>query len=182
MTATGAGQQTPANDNRGSAANENETSAEHPAEVALPDPPSDDGLNDTPNADYLATLELAHVRVSGRLYLVWVVDTYPTRARGLMFVEPDELAPLPDGTGRGMLFVWQHDNSTGFWMRNTITPLDIAFIREDGTVVNTHTMEPLDENTYDPAGPYRFALEVNAGDLTDLNVQPDDVIQLPDVN
>jgi uncharacterized membrane protein (UPF0127 family) len=153
--------------------------ADQPPAVSVPELPADDLLDDTPNAEHLGTLTLAHVRVGGQLLLVWVADEYAERIRGLMYVTEEELAPLPDGRGRGMLFVWSSDNTTGFWMRNTITALDIAFIRQDGTIITTHTMTPPVESIYPPDGPYRFALEVPAGTFDALGFEVGDLVEFP---
>ena len=110
------------------------------------------------------------VRVGDTPFSVWIARTSEETSRGLMFVTKEEMAPLDDGTERGMLFVFGYDRSTGFWMRNTIVPLDIAFIRSDGTIVNTHTMAPYDERSYPPSEPYRYALEVNANVFSRLGV------------
>ena len=154
--------------------------ADLPPETALPgEVPEDDLLDDTPNAEYLGTLTLDHVVVGDQLFLVWVADGFLERQRGLMYVTSEELEPLLDGRRRGMLFIWKWDNQTGFWMRNTITPLDVAFIREDGSIVTIHTMAPLDETIYPPDSPYRYALEVAAGTFDELGVGPGDLVELP---
>ncbi|HUU85717.1 MAG TPA: DUF192 domain-containing protein [Phycisphaerae bacterium] len=150
-----------------------------PDEPAYEDPPTDDLLDGTDNAEYLSTLAVAHARTGGRTFLIWVVDEPDTRQRGLMFVTEEELADLPDGRSRGMLFVYNEDARSGFWMRNTIAPLDIAYIEADGRIVTIHTMAPLDESVYYPDGPYRYALEVNAGAFAELGVQPGDFVELP---
>lgn len=144
-----------------------------------PDTPGDDMLEGTENADYLGSLSLATVTVGEQEFLVWVADTFATLQRGLMFVTAEELADLPDGRGRGMLFSFEQDLSSGFWMKDTITPLDIAFIDERGMIVTIHTMAPLDESTYRPTAPYRHALEVNAGTFEALGVSEGQTIVLP---
>jgi uncharacterized membrane protein (UPF0127 family) len=149
-------------------------------EMPIPnEPPEDDLLEGTPNAEYLDTLTLDHVRVGGQVFLVWVVDDSTERERGLMFVTEEELEPLPDGRGRGMLFIWRTDNNTSFWMKNTITALDVAFIEEDGVINTLHTMTPLDLSIYPPNAPYRYALEVVAGTFADLGVEVGDTVELP---
>jgi hypothetical protein len=68
----------------------------------------------------------------------------------------------------GMLFVFQADSSGGFWMKNTVIPLDIVFFTADGGFVDALTMAPCTEDpcpTYRPNGSYRYALEAPAGDL-----------------
>ena len=152
-----------------------------PDPMPLPDePPDDDLLEGTPNAEYLDTLSLDHVRVGGQMFLVWVADDFRERERGLMYVTAKEMEPLADGRRRGMLFVWAQDNYTGFWMRNTIIPLDVAFICEDGFIDSIQTMVPLDESIYPPDNAYRYALEVTAGTFAELGVGPGDVIELPE--
>jgi hypothetical protein len=154
-------------------------SSPSPDATPLPDePPDDDLLEGTPNAEYLDTLSLAHVRVGDQVFLVWVADDFRERERGLMYVTAEEMEPLADGRRRGMLFVWTQDNDTGFWMRNTIIPLDVAFICEDGFIDSIQTMVPLDESIYPSDNPYRYALEVTAGTFAELGVGPGDLAEL----
>jgi uncharacterized membrane protein (UPF0127 family) len=70
------------------------------------------------------------------------------------------------GALRGMLFVWPDDVSSGFWMKDTLIPLDIAFFAADGSLVDRLSMVPCEADpcpSYRPSGPYRTALEVPAG-------------------
>lgn len=97
------------------------------------------------------TLEL-HVRVA---------ETPEDQARGLQGVED-----LPEGTG--MLFLFQEDHRGGFWMRDTLVPLDIAFLDGEGRVLAVAGMTPCVADPCpltDPGVPYRAALEVGAGVL-----------------
>jgi len=66
-------------------------------------------------------------------------------------------------TNNGMLFVFEEPNPQCFWMKNTLLPLSIAFIAEDGSVVNVADMKPMDETSHCSAKPVRFALEMNQG-------------------
>ncbi|MCP4246260.1 MAG: DUF192 domain-containing protein [bacterium] len=145
--------------------------------------PEDDLLDETPNADYLGGLPLAYLRGGDEVFLTWVADTFDTRQRGLMFVTAEELAPPPEASRadrRAMLFIFTRDNTIGFWMRDTITALDVAYLRTDGTIDSIQTMEPLDESIYPPDGPYRYALEITAGSYTELGLRPGDRVELPD--
>lgn len=67
------------------------------------------------------------------------------------------------GTNEGMLFVNEDAGVRCFWMRNTLVPLSIAFIADDGTIVNIADMEPRSEKSHCSAKPVRYALEVNQG-------------------
>jgi uncharacterized membrane protein (UPF0127 family) len=63
----------------------------------------------------------------------------------------------------GMLFVNDEKSSRCFWMRNTLVPLTIAFVADDGTIVNLADMQPLDETSHCSKAPVRFALEMPKG-------------------
>lgn len=67
------------------------------------------------------------------------------------------------GTNEAMLFVEETPGVRCFWMRNTYVPLSIAFIADDGTIVNIADMKPLSEESHCSAKPVRFALEMNQG-------------------
>jgi uncharacterized protein len=67
------------------------------------------------------------------------------------------------GNNEGMLFVSEERSQRCFWMRNTLLPLTIAFIADDGTIVNLADMEPLSERSHCSTQPVRFALEMNKG-------------------
>ncbi len=78
------------------------------------------------------------------------------RMRGLMFRE--SLGP-----SEGMLFVFESPARQCFWMRNTPLPLSIAFIADDGRIVNVEDMQPRTEDSHCSAAPVRFALEMEQG-------------------
>jgi len=67
------------------------------------------------------------------------------------------------GTSEGMLFVNDEPGVRCFWMRNTLVPLTIAFLADDGTIVNLADMEPQSERSHCSAQPVRYALEMNRG-------------------
>lgn len=80
----------------------------------------------------------------------------PQRARGLMFRE--KLAP-----NHGMLFVFDAKTVQCMWMRNTLIPLSVAFIDDDGSIVNIEDMQPKTENSHCSRRPVRYALEMELG-------------------
>ena len=67
------------------------------------------------------------------------------------------------GANEGMLFVNDDLGVRCFWMRNTLLPLSIAFIADDGTIVNIAEMAPQSDDSHCSAKPVRFALEMNPG-------------------
>jgi uncharacterized membrane protein (UPF0127 family) len=63
----------------------------------------------------------------------------------------------------GMLFVFDGLERRCFWMKNTLLPLSIAFIADDGRIVTLADMQPLSEQSHCSSEPVRFALEMNQG-------------------
>jgi uncharacterized membrane protein (UPF0127 family) len=63
----------------------------------------------------------------------------------------------------GMLFVNDEKSARCFWMKNTLVPLTIAFVADDGTIVNLADMQPQDERSHCSKAPVRFALEMRQG-------------------
>ena len=63
----------------------------------------------------------------------------------------------------GMLFVFEAPEQHCFWMRNTPTPLTIAFVADDGSIVNLADMKPFDDHSHCSAKPVRYVLEMNQG-------------------
>ncbi len=98
-------------------------------------------------------IELA---VDGHAIRVEVADTDVSRARGLM-----HRADLKDGTG--MLFVYEDSAVRHFWMKNTLIPLSIAFISEEGKIVRISDMAPQSEEQVGSVHPVPYALEVPLG-------------------
>lgn len=125
----------------------------------------------------LTALATVTISVEGKAtYTAYVADENTTRQFGLMNVTESEL-PLD----RGMIFVFDSDQLLSFWMRNTIIPLDIAYIRSDGLIVKTYTMEPLNEVGYPSIEAARFALEVRAGQFEARGIQAGDRVTIPEV-
>ncbi len=120
--------------------------------------------------------------IKGQEFELWVANSFDEQNKGLMFINAKDMAPLPDGTERGMIFIFPFEQQLGFWMKNTIIPLDIAYARSDGTIVKIHTMTPLDtrRNQYPSGELARFALEVNAGVFAANGIGEGDVIAIPD--
>jgi uncharacterized membrane protein (UPF0127 family) len=63
----------------------------------------------------------------------------------------------------GMLFVFEQPSQQCFWMKNTLLPLSIAFIADDGTIVNIDEMAPQTLESHCSAKPVRYVLEMNKG-------------------
>lgn len=106
-----------------------------------------------------------------------IADEDSERAYGLMY-RPRMREDL------GMAFLWPNDTSGGFWMKNTLIPLSIAFFDDSGTIVKILDMEPCSHQdevepgcpVYDPGVTYRGALEVNQGAFADWGIAEGDNI------
>jgi hypothetical protein len=85
-----------------------------------------------------------------------IAQTPNQRAKGLMGRQS-----LPQN--HGMLFVFEQAEQQCFWMRNTPLPLTIAFIADDGKIVNFADMTPFSDQAHCSAKPVRFALEMEQG-------------------
>lgn len=123
----------------------------------------------------LASMKTATIEIAGKAtYTTYIADDFDLQRVGLMNTTESELP-----TDRGMIFVFDDDAPRSFWMRNTIIPLDIAYIRSDGTIVKTYTMEALNEVGYPSIEPARFALEVRAGQFAEHGVVAGDHVTIP---
>ena len=135
----------------------------------------------------LETMTTARIHIGQHMFEVWLATEPQEQQLGLMQVTAEELTPLssvssqePSDVYRGMLFVFPNDRLLSFWMYNTITPLDIAYIRSDGQIVSTHTMAPLETRVYPSIEPARFALEIPAGLLAQLGIKRGDHVEIPE--
>ncbi|WP_265947870.1 DUF192 domain-containing protein [Dechloromonas sp. A34] len=73
---------------------------------------------------------------------------------------------------RGMLFVFPQQNTHCMWMRNTLIPLSVAFLDEDGIIINIENMQPQTEDNHCARVPARYALEMNLGWFAQRGIKP----------
>lgn len=103
---------------------------------------------------------------------VEIADNDAERERGLM-----ERTAL--GQNRGMLFVFDSEQTLSFWMKNTLIPLSVAYINSEGRIIDIQDMQPLDETSHPSAEPAQYALEVNQGYFAERGVEVGDMAKLP---
>jgi len=78
-----------------------------------------------------------------------------------------------------MLFIFKEPQELNFWMRNTLIPLDIAFIGPDSVILNIHQARPLDESVqYRSAGAAKYVIETNQGWFSRHGIRPGDKVIL----
>ena len=118
--------------------------------------PAQDGPQKLPTTRLTAGFHLINAEVA---------STPEQRAIGLMH---RPTMPANDG----MLFVFERAGQQCFWMKNTLLPLSIAFLDDDGTVVNIEEMKPQTLDSHCSARPVRFALEMNQGWFSKRAIKP----------
>ena len=84
---------------------------------------------------------------------------------------------IPEGTG--MLFIFKRDEKLSFWMKNTPTPLSIAFINSNGEIREIRNMTPFSRESVNSSEPVRYALEVPQGWFERNNIGTGCIIKLP---
>jgi len=106
-------------------------------------------------------------------FTVEVVTTPEAQAQGLMFRK--SLAP-----DAGMLFAFGSNEPRSFWMKNTILPLDMIFIRSTGEIVAiAQNTVPYSLKPISPREPASAVLEVNAGTVARLGIKIGDHVRHP---
>ncbi|MBV8800843.1 MAG: DUF192 domain-containing protein [Alphaproteobacteria bacterium] len=96
-----------------------------------------------------------------------------SRMRGLMY--RTHLA-----ANSGMLFDFHRDDFCNFWMKNTVLPLDMIFIRADGTISSiAANTTPYSEKTISSTEPVRAVLEINGGRAAALGIRPGEKVHNP---
>jgi uncharacterized protein len=98
-----------------------------------------------------------------------LADTPKAREVGLM-----NRTSMPSNSG--MLFVFEQKAGHCFWMNNTKIPLSIAFIADDGKIVNIEEMQAETTNNHCPKAAVRYALEMNKQWFSERVIVPGTVV------
>lgn len=106
-------------------------------------------------------------------FQVEVARTNEQRTQGLMCRKS-----LPERGG--MLFDFKVDQPVYMWMKNTLIPLDMVFIRADGSIARIAAMTtPLSTETISSGEPVRAVLEIAGGEARRLGIKAGDRIAHP---
>jgi len=97
-----------------------------------------------------------------------IADTVSERQLGLMGVEQMS-------NSRGMIFIWNEDVQSGFWMKDVLINLDMIFLDEEYRVVDINAEAVPCESreeclSYSPSKPYRYVIELNGGQAEELGI------------
>lgn len=110
-------------------------------------PPAQAQQAQLPEVQLTAGVNLIHAELA---------DDFTSRMQGLMY----RTSLAPNG---GMLFVFDKADTQCMWMKNTLMPLSVAFLGDDGKIVNIADMRPQTEDPHCAAEPVRYALEMGQG-------------------
>jgi len=119
-----------------------------------------------------STLRTTTMQIGSKTFTLEVADTEPVREYGLM-----KRDSMP--ADHGMIFVFGSDEPRSFWMKNTRIPLDIMYVRSDGTVVSMRQMRAYDLTPVPSGGAAKYAIEVNNGVLSMTGIHEGDKVQIP---
>ncbi len=97
--------------------------------------------------------------ISGHTLSAEVAHTQLSRSQGLMYRESLE-------ENAGMLFIFSEAGYYSMWMKDTYVPLSVAFIDEQGVILNIEDMQPQTRTAHDSSGIAKYALEMNQGWFT----------------
>ena len=81
------------------------------------------------------------------------------------------------GKDEGMLFLFETEDYHGFWMKDSVIPLSIAFIDKNGRIVSITDMSPRTLDSHLPPAPVLYALEMNKGWFSYHGIKPGDVVR-----
>lgn len=110
-----------------------------------------------------------------RRFSIEIADEPSERQAGLMFRKT-----MADD--HGMLFVFEATQPVGFWMRNTVMPLDLIFIGQDGRIKTIRQGEPFSDAVISPDEPVRFVLELKAGTAVKQGIVDGDLVRHPAIS
>ena len=124
------------------------------------------GLAGVPLAAQNTPQQLPAIRLNAGIHNIQaeVARTAREREIGLMF-------RTALGANDGMLFVFEQPAQQCFWMKNTLLPLSVAFIEDDGSIVNIESMKPQTLDSHCSAKPVRYVLEMNDGWFAKRGIQ-----------
>ena len=132
-----------------------------PVDSATQDPGAQTGLREVPLT----------IRSKNKLhhFTVQVAATPEQQEKGLMFRRSL-------GADQGMIFPYEPPQEVAFWMKNTLIPLDIIYIRSDGTIVRITKAEAMDLTPLPSGESIAAVLEIRSGRAAELGITEGDVV------
>ena len=130
----------------------------------------------------LSDLKKVDMAVKGKPIHAWIMDDESKQEEGMMFLTDGEVK-----ADEGMLFAfpdvqpkaYADGRPRGFWMHNTLIPLDIVYMTTAGKVVGIGNGKVQDDTTIPPGGDFQYVLEVKAGTSARLGLKVGDTVPIP---
>lgn len=126
----------------------------------------------------LKDLKKVDIDVKGNTIHAWVMDDDSKQQEGMMFLTDKDVK-----ADEGMLFAFDKPqlkaDERGFWMHNTLIPLDIVYLSPKGQVLNIAHGKIQDDTTLPAAGDFQYVLEVKAGTMAKLGLKAGDTVPIP---
>jgi uncharacterized membrane protein (UPF0127 family) len=113
----------------------------------------------------------AVLNINGRPLYIEIARTREQRQRGLMYRQELEW-------NRGMLFVFKSEQHLSFWMKDTVIPLSIAFLDDEGRVVDLYDMEPRSLTPVRSTQKCRYAIEASRGFFREAGLSVGDRVDM----
>ncbi|MEO7654781.1 MAG: DUF192 domain-containing protein, partial [Sphingomicrobium sp.] len=135
---------------------------EAPASRPANDPGAQQGLREIPLV----------IRTAARVHRFTVEVAASAEEQSMGMMHRRSLPP-----NRGMLFPFANERVPGFWMLNTLIPLDMLFVRADGTIANIVTATPLSLDSVVADGPVVAVLEIGGGRAAELGIRAGDRVE-----
>ncbi len=117
--------------------------------------------------------EISQVCFKQNCFSLELAKTQAEKERGLMYRESLD-------SNKGMLFIYNTPSKPGFWMKNTLIPLDIIWLDQEGKIVHIVTAQPCTQDPcqiYSPDSEASYVLEINAGLSETLGIKEGDVAE-----
>jgi uncharacterized membrane protein (UPF0127 family) len=126
----------------------------------------------------LSSLKVVKLKAANHELEAWVMDTDAKNAEGMMFLTDKEVKP-----NQGMIFLFPKiqpsDSSHGFWMHNTLIPLDIIYISASKKVVSIAEGKVQDDTSLLAKAPYLYVVELKQGTAKKLGIKPGTKFDIP---
>ncbi len=122
----------------------------------------------------LKDLERIEVEIGPNKLKTWLMNSDAKRMEGMMWLTNKEVKP-----DDAMLFVFKDEDYLSFWMRNTLIPLDIAYINKRKQIVRATSMKALDETGVPSNYPAMYALEMKEGAFKRLGIREGMTVKMP---
>lgn len=122
----------------------------------------------------LDDLKKTTAKLGGKTLDLWIMDTDSKRHEGMMFVADKDYSE-----NQGMVFAFkdvQEFKKGGFWMKNTISALDIIYFDKDRKLINVGKGEPLNETSVPANADFKYVVELKLGTAEKMGLKPGDVV------